>query len=102
MVKYSTADLKWARRIRERDGSCQICGKTGKYLNAHHLVPRQFLEFRHNMDNGITLCVHCHNFGKFSAHKNPLWFARWLMINKSDMYLLAAERINKSWIKLEK
>ena len=62
-------------------------------LNAHHLVPRQFIEYRLEMDNGITLCVHCHNFGKFSAHKNPLWFANWLKQNKEDDYVRAMVRL---------
>ena len=94
-MKHSTADLKWSRRIRERDGMCVICGAHNKRLNAHHLVPRQFLEYRWEMDNGISLCVHCHNFGKFSAHKNPLWFAQWMRENKKYEFLKAMERLNK-------
>jgi len=93
--KHSTADIKWSRRIRERDGCCQICRKSDKMLNAHHLIPRQFIEWRHEMDNGITLCVHCHQFGKFSAHKNPLWFANWMRINKKYEFLKAMERLNE-------
>jgi len=93
MVKYSTSDRKWSGRIRARDKCCQICGKSDKMLNAHHLVPRQFLEWRWEMDNGIALCVYCHNFGKFSAHKNPLWFANWLKLNRENDYIRAMVRM---------
>ena len=93
-MKHTTADIKWSRRVRERDKCYQICGAKEKRLNAHHLVPRQFLEFRHELDNGIALCVHCHNFGKFSAHKNPLWFANWLKLNKENDYTKAMVRIH--------
>ena len=95
MIKNTTADIKWSRRIRERDGMCVICLKSDKMLNAHHLVPKNFEKWRHDMDNGITLCVHCHQFGKFSAHKNPLWFAQWMRVNKKYEFLKAMERLNE-------
>ena len=74
---------------------CQICGAHDKRLNAHHLVPKNFEKWRLDMENGITLCVHCHQFGKFSAHKNPLWFAQWMRTNKNYIFLKAMERLNE-------
>jgi len=94
-MKNTTADVKWSRRVRERDGCCQICGKKDKRLNAHHLIPKNFTKYRWDMDNGITLCVHCHNFGKFSAHKNPLWFSLWLRLNRPEIYYKAMRRLSE-------
>ena len=94
-MKHTTSDIKWSRRVRDRDKMCLVCGGSDKRLNAHHLVPRQFQEYRLLDDNGISLCVHCHNFGKFSAHKNPLWFSNWLIINHPDKYKLAMQRLSE-------
>ena len=72
------ADDIWKAAIRKRDVSCQVCGKKDGRLNAHHLIPREFKDYRWNFDNGILLCVHHHTLGKLSAHKNPLWFVMWM------------------------
>ena len=93
--KVTTADLKWSKRVRERDKCCQICKKTDKRLNAHHLIPKHFSKWRHDMDNGISLCVSCHQFGVLSAHKNPLWFSRWLRIHRNKTYQIAIRRLQE-------
>ena len=92
-MKSTTSDRKWSARIRERDGQCAICGAKDKRLNAHHLVPRQFEKYRLDMDNGITLCVTHHTFGKWSAHKNPIWFYEWMLNNRSEQLGLAISRL---------
>lgn len=55
---------KWRTSVFERDGyTCQICGNdTGGMLNAHHLNGYNWdVKNRHNIKNGITLCVDCHS-----------------------------------------
>ena len=55
--------------VRERDGKCRNCGKTAPYkLEAHHIWPRGRKSTRLLLENGITLCVHCHKFGDHSVH----------------------------------
>lgn len=62
----------WRRQVFSRDSYiCQICGvapSNGKhvYLEAHHLEAYNIsIELRHEVDNGVTLCVLCHrNFHK--------------------------------------
>jgi|TARA_R100000501_G_C2615486_1_gene109172 hypothetical protein len=90
-IKY----LEWRSALLERDKCCQICGKEGKYMNAHHLIPKNFIKWRYDMDNGIILCAGCHTLAKFSAHKNPLWFARWLRINKNPIYAECIRRLQE-------
>ena len=84
-------DKQWAEAIRARDKVCQICGADdaahkGKYLNSHHIVPRTFEKLRWDTMNGILLCVKCHKWGSYSAHKNGFWFTDWLSRNKIEQY----------------
>ena len=54
------ADDLWAAKIHDL-GYCEICGRTGK-MDAHHIISRTRLNFRHNLNNGISLCSRCHRF----------------------------------------
>ena len=85
----------WRTAVLEKDKHCQICGpsKFNKVLNAHHLLPKEFNEFRWLLDNGMILCVRHHTLGKFSAHKNPVWFTLWLAKNKPDVYWTTMKRV---------
>jgi hypothetical protein len=53
---------KWRLAVYERDGfTCQVCGKHSQKLNAHHIVRwDDSVDLRHSVDNGISLCLHCH------------------------------------------
>ena len=61
----------WRRSVYQRDDfTCQVCGKRGGTLEAHHI--NNFAEHedkRFDVDNGVTLCDPCHKkfhvlFGK--------------------------------------
>ena len=101
---------EWRKKVYARDKWCQICGPvaygtvptTGvvlyqkqKRLNAHHLIPKEFKEYRWDVDNGMTLCVHHHTLGRFSAHKNPVWFNQWLRNCRPEILKLALLRLAK-------
>ncbi len=50
----------WAKIIRQRDCSCQICGKTRR-IEAHHIIHmKDYPQLTLNLNNGITLCFTCH------------------------------------------
>jgi DNA-binding transcriptional regulator YiaG len=73
-------DTIWSYAIKERDGfKCRYtgCSQT-KYLNSHHIIKRQFKALRWDIDNGITLCVGHHTFGKDAAHVDEIGFLKWL------------------------
>ncbi|MDR3113399.1 MAG: HNH endonuclease [Endomicrobium sp.] len=57
-------DALWSAKVRERDGRCALCGKTGKGLQAHHFIKTRArsLKYRWDIRNGITLCYACHFF----------------------------------------
>jgi len=72
-IRVSRLDADFARRIKERDGRCRKCGRTGR-LECAHIVGRRVKELRHDERNALALCFACHRF----AHENPLAFVDWL------------------------
>jgi len=88
-------DKIWADEVKRIDNyKCAICGSI-KTLNSHHILPKHgYKELRHNLKNGITLCVTCHKFGKNAAHKNALAFAEFLAIHRPTQYYYLMEKIN--------
>ena len=66
-IRASAEYAKWRKAVFERDHfTCQMCGRYGCKLNAHHIKPfSKYPEYRLDLDNGITLCKECHK----KAHK---------------------------------
>jgi 5-methylcytosine-specific restriction endonuclease McrA len=60
--RISKKYIEWRKSVYERDNyTCRRCGRKNCYLNAHHIRPWSlFIEDRHRIDNGVTLCVKCH------------------------------------------
>jgi len=90
-------DKVWREAVVKRDNySCQVCNKKLKGINcqAHHILPRQFIDYRWDINNGITLCYYHHKVGKFSPHLNPMWFDYWLYKYNPDTWLY----INKAML----
>lgn len=64
---------QWERSVKERDNfTCQCCKQRGGELHSHHLNGYHWdKEHRHDVDNGVTLCIHCHKeFHKLYGNKN--------------------------------
>lgn len=61
-IKMGIEYRLWREAVFARDNwTCQECKVKGVYLHAHHIKPfSQFPELRFALDNGITLCVNCH------------------------------------------
>lgn len=61
-IRASAEYAKWRKAVFERDHfTCQMCGRYGCKLNAHHIKPfSKYPEYRLCLDNGITLCKECH------------------------------------------
>ena len=74
------ADEAWAAEIK-RVGKCEKCNSVGS-LNAHHIISRTRLRFRHDISNGVCLCVRCHVFDCYcSPHADSYGaenFLQWL------------------------
>lgn len=85
---------RWSREVRDRDEhQCVACGAT-KFLNAHHILPKErYPEFQFAVDNGITLCVKHHKWGKTAAHTNPVWFVEFLKKHRPGLWRVAKWRI---------
>jgi hypothetical protein len=80
---------EWSKQVRERDGECIVC-KSKNHLNAHHILAKEtYEEFMFENQNGVSLCPIHHKFGKYSAHKNPIWFVKFLQDFRADQYTWA-------------
>ena len=79
---YSTywlkrADYRWSQMICQA-GCCAVCGRRG-YLEAHHLIRRNYFATRHRVECGMCLCRHHHRFcDQVSPHLVPKAFEAWL------------------------
>lgn len=73
-------DDAWSLKVKELAGfKCEYCKNDNKPLNSHHIFSRSNMAIRHDLDNGICLCVGHHTFSsKFSAHKTPAEFIEFL------------------------
>lgn len=87
------ADALWSELIRSQ-GRCAKCGKEGR-TEAHHLLTRSRKHLRHKLENGLELCMHCHKYGKESAHDDPVAFAQWLSLAFPVQYTWVSQNKNK-------
>lgn len=62
-IRGSANYINWRTLVFQRDNyTCQKCGKSNCYLNAHHIIPFSAdKSLRFEVSNGISLCVKCHN-----------------------------------------
>lgn len=91
------ADRLWAEVVKLRAGNkCEYCGKTAG-LNSHHIFSRSNASVRHDLDNGISLCIAHHTFSStFSAHKAPAEFMAWIEEQRGAEWLLELRKKAKS------
>ena len=80
------ADKIWAAQI-VAVGYCEHCGSTTNQLNAHHIISRTRLRFRHDLSNGVCLCVRCHSFdAKISPHADSYGAEKFLAWLKAERF----------------
>jgi hypothetical protein len=83
----------WRTSVYERDDyTCQCCGVRGGRLNAHHINQfADYPELRYDVNNGITLCVKCHDATEkdsfhniYGTHNTTSSQLREYILNKSS------------------
>lgn len=88
------ADAEYSRVVRQV-GKCEMCNREGKRgkkqgwtnLDAHHIIFRTHKEYRHDLSNGLCLCVPCHQWSIISPHQDQHRFFEWLERNRPGQYL---------------
>ena len=79
----------WQMAVFKRDNwNCQCCGNHGKNLCSHHILNRsEFPLLKYIVENGITLCVQCHNsfHKRFTVYHNTLEQLNTFIIDNSKM-----------------
>ena len=82
------ADRLWSRAVLDEWANrCAVCGRRHGKIDPHHVVPRQHFRYRHDLRNGIALCVHCHNFDPDVApHKNAAAWLLWLNEHHPELH----------------
>jgi 5-methylcytosine-specific restriction endonuclease McrA len=57
---YKMAHLAWAKLVRSRDKTCQVCGNDAK--QSHHILHKsKYPKLALVTNNGIALCKECHS-----------------------------------------
>ena len=85
MAERRKKDKEWAIDVKKRaKGHCEVekCNKR-KWLNAHHIYSRNHMALRHNIENGVALCVKHH----FWAHQCGMEFAEWIVNKRGQTWL---------------
>lgn len=89
MAYLDTKEHKdWRKRLIERDKGCVICGQKAK-IAAHHLIPKEYEEYRSDINNGVMLCFKHHmKYGFYiSPHSHgAMLFAIWLLNNRKEQF----------------
>lgn len=93
-------DKKFSIAVKNRDAwRCAICNMNNN-LNCHHIIPREDRTLRHDIMNGITLCILHHKFSlDISPHKNAFVFIDWLERNRIEQYNYLKSRISNKQAK---
>lgn len=74
----------WQGIVKDKAGRrCEICGKC-KYLNAHHVISKSERNLAYYIPNGVALCSGHHTLCTLSAHKNPLWFRKLMIVKRGN------------------
>ena len=78
-IKVHESDRWFSKCVRQRDGwTCRKChvsypvGSRG--LECAHIYGRRHKSIRHDPDNAVALCTHCH----MTFTGEPIEFARWI------------------------
>ena len=89
---------QWKLDVREQAGNkCEVegCKAEGVFHPHHILVKERYKEFKTEIKNGVLLCPSHHKYGKFSAHRNSIWFVKWLQGKYPEKYQWALENIGE-------
>lgn len=102
----------WKAAVFDRDGHvCKICFGTER-LHPHHIKSRkEFPELTFDVDNGLTLCIHCHyslhntgrnnpNYGKgLFGDKNPMFGKKGVEHPSYGNHYIRKKDVKRHWKK---
>ena len=81
-------------RVRTRDGyECRVCGgqkQTGRVYH-HHIFTKIRLSTRWKLENGVTLCIHCHRWAHSAGEEFRAWVISWMGQKEYDALYLKSQ-----------
>ena len=80
LIRASIEWKNWRTFVFKRDKfECQFCHIINKEIHPHHIKKfSEFIDLRFNVNNGITLCIDCHNKTKWNENNYEL-LCNWIL-----------------------
>lgn len=68
VIHFAETDAEWSALVLAKNESCLLCGNSG--ITPAHVISRRYNKTRLIVENGVPLCVKCHNwFDSLSGDK---------------------------------
>lgn len=97
-IKLDPIDKLFSKLIRLRaEGKCEYCGQYAKPrgYHTHHFIGRRYLNTRYEPENGVALCLSCHNLmGDFPDESQALFVKR-VGSHRAEVLKIIARTYNK-------
>jgi len=79
-MRIDPIDILFSKYVKLKAGSiCEYCGQrpASQGYHTHHFIGRRYLNTRYEPDNGVALCMSCHNLmGDFPDESQAFFVKR--------------------------
>ena len=97
-IKLDPLDILFSKLIRRRaEGKCEYCGQYPKPqgYHCHHFIGRRYRNTRYELDNGVALCMACHNLMHDFPDESQAFFVKRVGNQRAEELKIIARTFNK-------